>query len=308
MFNIRFEGDGDFEASDETQSLLAVSQANVVPHVNMCGGQGRCSTCRVIILDGEAHVAPRNDVEAKLAALKGLAPEIRLACQTCVTGDVHIRRLVHDKVDQRLVMAEKDARPPREMELAILFSDIRGFTSFAEKQLPYDVVHILNRYFHAMGDAIRAHRGTIDKYMGDGIMALFGLDGGGPAAACRDAVTAAQEMTRRLAQENEHLAAQFDTHFRIGIGIHVGDVVVGEMGHPEHMQFTAIGDAVNVASRIEAATKDAGVPILVSDAVRGHVPDLVDTAAGFDAHLKGRSGTMELHPVCGAAHTEAPDP
>lgn len=294
MFKVRFEGDGEYEAAGHEQMLLEASRALDIPHVSVCGGKGRCSTCRVIVLEGAEHVPPRGEVEATLARSKGLADDVRLACQTCVTGDVLVRRLVYDDVDRRLLSNERTA--PREVEIAILFSDIRGFTTFSEKQLPYDVVHILNRYFLAMGGAIQEHGGTIDKYMGDGIMALFGIDGTDPTAACRQAVLAAREMTRRLAVENEHLEAQFDTHFEIGVGIHAGVVVVGEMGHPEKMEFTAIGDAVNVASRVETATKEAGVPILVSEAVRARVPELIAEAGAFDAHLKGRAGTVRLFP------------
>jgi adenylate cyclase len=297
MFKILFDGDGEFEVSESGQSLLQVSREHGVPHVSVCGGKGRCSTCRVVVLQGEASVPARNDVEAALAETKGLADDVRLACQTCVSGDVHVRRLVHDEIDRRLVMAESGARPPREVTLAVLFSDIRGFTTFAESQLPYDVVHILNRYFHAMGGAIQDNGGYIDKYMGDGIMALFGLDSDDPAAACRDAVAASKDMLRRLVDENKMLETQFDTRFRIGVGIHVGEVVIGEMGHPERMAFTAIGDTVNVASRVESSTKEAGVPILVSDAVRDFVPELVSEDAPFETHLKGRSGTALLYPL-----------
>jgi class 3 adenylate cyclase/nitrite reductase/ring-hydroxylating ferredoxin subunit len=215
-------------------------------------------------------------------------------------------------VDKQILMAEREARPPRELELAILFSDIRGFTTFSETQLPYDVVHILNRYFHAMGGAIREHGGYIDKYMGDGIMALFGLDGNDPDEACRSAIRAAQEMTHRLARENEHLAAQFDTRFRIGVGIHVGEVVVGEMGHPERMQFTAIGDAVNVASRVEAANKEAGTRMLISDALLAEVEGKVVVADFIRTRLAGTEERITLHEITGltpegAAALELPE-
>lgn len=297
MFKIRYEGDGEYDVPAAGQSLLQIARSHGVPHVSVCGGKGRCSTCRVLILDGAAHVPPRNEIEATLAQAKGLSPEIRLACQTRVTGDVRLRRLVHDDVDKRLALLDRKTPPPREVELAILFSDIRGFTTFSESQLPYDVVHILNRYFQAMGTAIHDQGGYIDKYMGDGIMALFGLEGGTAAEACRSAIQAARGMLERLGEENEHLEAQFDTRFRMGVGIHTGVVVVGEMGHPERMQFTALGDAVNVASRIESATKEAGVPILVSEAVRLLVPDLVLEDGGRAATLKGRSGVFQLHGV-----------
>ena len=134
-----------------------------------------------------------------------------------------------------------------------MFSDIRWFTTFSENHYPYDVMHILNRYLYGVGESIHRHHGYIDKYMGDGVMALFGLNGEGPAEASRNAVFAALDMVEDLKRFNVYMREQFNETFEIGIGLHVGEVVVGEMGHPERRQLTALGDVVNTASRIESA-------------------------------------------------------
>ncbi len=151
-----------------------------------------------------------------------------------------------------------------EREIAILFADIRGFTALAEGRLPYDVVFVLNRYFSAMGRAIESAGGRVDKFIGDGVMALFGIESGAQAG-CREALAAARLMSERLAELNSSLRAELDRPLRIGIGIHCGPVIVGEMGYGNAAAITAIGDAVNTASRLEALTKDYDCELVVSD-------------------------------------------
>ena len=183
--------------------------------------------------------------------------------------------------------------------MAILFSDIRNFTPFAESHLPYDVIHILGRYFRKVGEPVLRHGGYIDKYMGDGIMAIFGLERPTPAAACLDAVAAGLRMLEALQELNVYISKQFDTEFKIGIGIHVGSVIIGEMGHPQKMQFTAIGDTVNIASRIETATKEMHVPLLISAEVRALLGDAARYGVCERVNLKGKSGEHLLSEVVG---------
>ena len=143
------------------------------------------------------------------------------------------------------------------------------------------------------------HGGYIDKYMGDGIMAIFGLERATAAEACRDAVAAALGMLASLEELNVYISKQFDTEFRIGIGIHCGSVIIGEMGHPQKMQFTAIGDTVNIASRIESATKILGVPLLVSAEVRTLLGDDARYGVSDRVNLKGKTGEHLLSEVLG---------
>jgi adenylate cyclase len=151
-----------------------------------------------------------------------------------------------------------------EREIAIMFADIRGFTTLSEGRLPYDVVFVLNRYFESMGRAIEAAGGRVDKFLGDGIMALFGIERGA-RAGCRDALAAARQMSERLAGLNVALAAELDRPLRIGIGIHSGPTIVGEMGYGAAAAITAIGDAVNTASRLEELTKTYACELVVSE-------------------------------------------
>ena len=307
MFTVEFDREITAEVDDHERTILDVSRCAGLPHIAACGGNGRCSTCRVIVLEGLDNVSPRTPAEAKLAAVKGFEDDIRLACQTRVCGPVKLRRLVIDEEDMHLAQAVSRQTTGRERRLAILFADIRNFTTFAENNLPYDVIHILGRYFRKIGGPVLEHGGFIDKYMGDGIMAIFGLERATPAEACVDAVSAGLDMLERLVELNRYLRQQFDTEFRIGIGVHVGPVIIGELGHPDKMQFTAIGDTVNIASRIESSTKTLGAPLLVSEQVRDLLGDRAVYGLSSRINLKGKSGEHLLTEVRGLRQTSDAD-
>lgn len=151
-------------------------------------------------------------------------------------------------------------------EVCVLFSDIRGFTRRSEGQAPEAVIAFLNRYFTAMVEAIHAHGGTLDKFIGDGIMAFFGAPAPRTNAA-QDAFACAREMLTRLDALNQELAAEGIEPIRIGIGLHRGEVLVGHIGSETRHEYSAIGDPVNVASRLESLTKEVGYPIVVSHEV-----------------------------------------
>jgi len=283
-------------AADET--ILQASLRAGVHHAHACGGNARCSTCRVQIIEGLDRCAPRNDRERRLADRLRFAPEVRLACQTTVSGDVKIRRLVLDQTDVDLVDQQQasptDIAPIGEERcLAIMFADVRGFTPFAEPLLPYDVVHALNRYYDEMGRVIAEHDGHIDNYMGDGLLAVFGMGEG--AGAARHAVAAARGMIAAVERLKPYFESVYGRSFGIGIGIHYGDVIVGAVGAAGRRRVTIVGDAVNLAARIEAATKTVGARVLISTATR----DQLGNAAGaWTAHrvaLPGKSGEFVLH-------------
>jgi adenylate cyclase len=147
--------------------------------------------------------------------------------------------------------------------ITILFADIRGFTAISEHAAPEKIVSLLNRYFSAMTDIIFAHGGTLDKYLGDGLMALFGAPTATPEDAA-NALNAAVAMQRRLLGINEELRKEGLVEVGVGIGLHTGEVIVGYIGSERRSEYTAIGDAVNTASRLESNAK--GGQILISDA------------------------------------------
>ena len=281
------------------ESVLDASLRAGIPHQHLCGGHARCSTCRIEIQHGADRCAPITDAERRIVEQLRFDPALRLACQTTANGPLTLRRLVLDDQDAKLV----DQRPRQssadassageECELAILFADIRGFTAFAESRPPYDVVHVLNKYFHVVGQPIERHGGYIDNYMGDGLMALFGLVENDVSPALR-ALNAAFGMIEAMESLKSYLRAAFGQSFDIGIGIHHGTAVVGSVGAIERERVTAIGDAVNVASRIESANKVFGTQILLSQEAYALVSTHVAFVAFHDTTLPGKSGTYRL--------------
>lgn len=179
-------------------------------------------------------------------------------------------------------------------QVTILFSDIRGFTSLSESMAPEAVVSLLNAYFSAMVDAIFSQGGTIDKYMGDGIMAVFGAPVPHADHAIR-AVKAAEAMRKALQGINEARLAEGQPPIRIGIGLHTGECVIGNIGAEQRVEYTAIGDAVNTASRIEGLTKEFGVDILMSASTYVEVAAEVETAVMAPVSVKGKTAPLEVH-------------
>jgi adenylate cyclase len=178
-------------------------------------------------------------------------------------------------------------------EITVLFSDIRGFTTLSEQKTPQEIVDILNRYFSRQVEVIFRHGGTLDKYIGDAIMAFWGAPTEQPDHA-RRALAAAREMEQTLLAFRKEMGADGE-HFDIGIGLNSGEAVVGFIGSPEHRQdYTVIGDTVNTASRIEGATKGRA-RILVSEATRNAIgPDVTFKDHGF-AKLKGKGEEVRLY-------------
>ena len=174
-------------------TLLEISRMKDIPHASVCGGRARCSTCRVGVEHGLTSLPPATAAEAHTLASIMAPPHVRLACQIRPSQAITVTRLVAPASgDSTRRIAGADAQGV-ERRLVVLFLDVRGFTEISEKRLPYDVVFILNRLFAEVGDAIRRHGGTIDKYLGDGLMAIFGARDG-EAAGCRQALRAAAPL------------------------------------------------------------------------------------------------------------------
>lgn len=282
-------------------SVLAASQANGIPHASVCGGRGRCSTCRVRIGAGLGTLPPPGDAEAKVLRRIAAPPNVRLACQTPVVDGLEVMPLLPPHTaGVGHARGGPDYLQGRELDIAVLFADLRGFTELSEHRLPYDVVFILNRYFAEMGAAIEGAGGRIDKFIGDGIMALFGVDSGsGPGA--RQALAAARAMSLRLADLNASLEGELAEPLRIGIGLHLGPAIVGEMGYGRVRGVTAIGDTVNTASRLEAMTKAHGAQLIVSQAlVEAAAADLGE-APTVEIEIRGRMQSLPVRVVAEAS-------
>lgn len=249
-------------------TVLEASRLADYPHVAVCGGRGRCSTCRIRVPQGLDRQPPPHSAEAATLRRFGAAPDIRLACQLRPTHDL----VVFPVFATAPAAPGGDARTERpgaashERELAVLFCDLRGFTRRVERWLPFDTVYMLNRYFEIVGRAVHDAEGHLDKFIGDGALALFGLSAA-PEHACRQAVVAAGAIARGLEALNAEMAAELVPPLRIAMGLHAGPSIVGEMGYGQTIGLTAVGDAVNVASRLEGIAKEMDVEAVISMAV-----------------------------------------
>jgi adenylate cyclase len=192
-------------------SVLEASRALGYPHAAVCGGQGRCSTCRIRVIapaleNGEPDLPPPGDVERRVLARIGAPPGVRLACQLKPGRDIGVVPLLQSDAPPRAAYSAdfrmNGMATGTERRIAILFADLRGFTRLADGKLPFDVVYLLNQYFKAMGEAVEQSGGRLDKFIGDGVMALFGLESGAHAGS-RQALAAAEKMRGALIGLND---------------------------------------------------------------------------------------------------------
>ncbi len=251
-------------------SLLEISRMNQIPHASVCGGRARCSTCRVRIDEGFDALPPPKFPEAFTLASINAPPNVRLACQVFPERPITVTRLLRPASTgpEAADLQETDAAGV-EKPLAVLFLDLRDFTRMSQNKLPYDVVYLLNEFFAATGVAITNHGGWIDKFLGDGLLAIFGQEDG-VEAGCRQALRAARAIDLALDFVNAKLQAEVGRPLMVGMGIDAGPLLIGRIGYGEAIDLTVVGAAVNVASRLEALSKEKGYQIVLSKRVAVH--------------------------------------
>ena len=291
----------------EGETLMKAAKAAGLPQVSVCGGIGRCSTCRVIVLSGLENCSPPSKDELDIIKMLNLPPNVRLTCQTTITGPVKVRKLVENLEDVDFFSifiegVEVLTALGEEKDIFILFADIQAFTAFAEDLLPYDVLYSLNLYLSQMGEIVKRHGGRIDNYMGDGFMALFESDT--PPAGARRAVRASLEMLEEVKRLAPYLEELYSRSFDIRIGLHYGRVVAGKLGYPGSKRGTVIGNAVNLASRIENANKQAGTKFLVSKEIYELIKDEIQVGKEIATELQGKTGECRLFEVVGLRSSE----
>ncbi len=300
MFEIFSQSDNKTICASPDSTILEAMLKAKINHIYVCGGIARCTTCRVYIIDGLRNCRPRNEKEEQLAEKIGFPQNIRLACQTKLSGNITIRRPVVDKLDTEIILKQFGNAPGTklgtEKGLAILFTDIINYTGFAEAFPAYDVVHVLNRYYQAMNEIVVQHKGVISDVIGDGILALFGVieDSKNPVL---DAINAVRAMNEALTPFNGYLDQMYDWSFGIRAGINFGKVIIGDFNTGRMRKISAIGDAVNLASRIETANKDFGTQLLISQRANEEIKGVVKTHRKYRATLKGKSGENVLYEV-----------
>lgn len=286
------------------QTLLEAAVAAKVPLFHDCDGRARCTTCRVRVVDGLEHLSARTSAESEIARTQNWSEDTRLACQVRTAGPLQLKRLVRQEIRQQHGEDHDAWTRSEERQLAVLFCDVNGFTEFAATCMPYDVVHVVNRLFLRIGEAVLANSGYIDKYLGDGLLALWGVDGGKPRDNVLNAIRAALSMKDLVAELSRHLQPQFNTDLSLRIGVHFGTAIVGRIGHPARQQLTAIGDTVNIAARVEVQNKDLRTNLLITEECLAQVRDDVIVGDDFKTVLRSQSRPHRLYEITGL---RAPD-
>jgi adenylate cyclase len=247
------------------QTILEIIRNHSIPHASICGGRGRCATCRVRVGQGSLELEKPSPLEQSALERIGAAPNVRLACQTRPLMPIDITPLMAADLNVDSEWREGGVSG-EEREIVALFVDLRGSSKFSERHLPYDVLFILNRFFLEMSDTLTETHGHYAQFEGDGLLALYGLERG-LEQGCQDVLRGAIEMQARIDQLNQKLKNELKQPLKIGIGIHCGVAIVGTMGPPTAPNYSAIGDCINAAARLQTETKELECILVVTDEV-----------------------------------------
>lgn len=289
---INFSG-GPTISSPIGPTLLEMARRNGVPQAASCGGRGRCSTCRVRIDEGADGLPPIAITERLTLDSINAPANIRLACQLRPRADMTVTRLMRPNSADTFDMVSEADTEGVERILCLMFLDVRNFTRHMENKLPYDVVFLMNEFFATVGRAITSNGGMIDKFLGDGLLAVFGRYNG-PEAGSREALRAAREIDLALDHYNARFAAEFEQPLEIGIGIHSGPVLLGRIGWGDVVDVTVIGHTVNAASRLEALTKPKACQIIISRDVATFAGWTETSSDGESIQVRGVAQPIEI--------------
>src|SRR4051812_28960184 len=277
-------------------SILEASLRFNVPHASVCGGRARCSTCRVRVVSDRGALPRPSGREAFVLARVGAIgnPAVRLACQLRPQTDVAVIPVLPANVGADFVRNRGRVNIGEERYVVSMFVDMRGSTRMAETRLPFDVVFLVNRFLEAASQAVIDAGGQPDQFVGDGLLALFGLDVD-PATACRQAMRAAAMVASNVEYMNHEFASELQHPIQFGIGIHGGEVIIGDIGFRDHTVFTALGDPVNVAARLQDMTKTLNCTVVVSEEVCSKAGAAIERLARSDVSIRGRDQAMTIY-------------
>ena len=279
-------------------SVLEASLRHDVPHASVCGGRARCSTCRIRVI-GDCASLPEPSMREAFVLNRvgaGADPAIRLACQLRPEADLSFFQIFLPQTTAATLRTSSPSRIGEERYLVSLFVDMRSSTKLAEKRLPFDTVFIVNRFLGAVSQAVLECGGQPNQFVGDGQLALFGLDSD-PQTACRQALRAAGMISANIDELNQFLRHDLREPIRFGVGIHGGEVIIGDIGYRDHMVFTALGDAVNVAARLQDMTKALACEVVVSEEVRITAGLAEDSLPQQEVTIRGRAEAMIVRSV-----------
>ncbi len=276
-------------------SVLEASLRHKVPHACVCGGRARCSTCRVRVVSDRGALPRPSGREAFVLARVGAGadPAIRLACQLRPQTNVAVIPILPPHIGADFVRNRRRINIGEERYIVSMFVDMRGSTGLAEARLPFDIVFLINRFLGAASQAVIDAGGQPNQFVGDGMLALFGL-GVKPATACRQAMNAAANVAANVEYMNHQFATELRQPIQFGIGIHGGEVIIGDIGFRDHTVFTAVGDAVNVAARLQDMTKTLNCTLIVSEEVCKTAGIAADALKQTEVAIRGRDEPMTV--------------
>lgn len=291
-------GDGRTIQIPKGLSVLEASTRFNIPHSSVCGGRARCSTCRIRVIGDCSSLPKPSSREAFVLERVGCGddPTIRLACQLRPQSDVAFFQIFPAKAGVSALSQAVQTHSGKERYLVSMFVDLRGSTKLAEKLLPFDTVFIINRFLTAVSQAVVESGGRPNQFVGDGQLALFGLHTD-PQTACRQAILAAGRISTHVDELNKFLGKDIPEPLRFGVGIHGGEVIIGDIGSHDHTVFTALGDAVNVTARLQDMTKKLACEVVLSDEVRKTAGLPEDTWPPVEVEIRGRVEPMEVYAI-----------
>ena len=297
-FEVEFISDRNIRVR-QGQSLLEASLSAGIPHFHVCGGNARCSTCRVLILAGKEQLSSRNEKEKALKEKMNFSDEVRLACQTHVEGDgVKVTRIIRDESDIDLYVttgASFSEMIGMEKEVALCFIDIRDSTHFVATHLPFDVIHIMRKLLNSFYVVIEKNNGRIIDTLGDGLYAVFGLEKGIHESA-NAALKSGYEILENLELLNrDYFTKNFDQRINLGISIHTGTIVAGEIHLGNKKQLLVMGYPVNVAARLQNATKELNNNFIISSEALETSGKILSDYPSSVVHLRGIAESVNVH-------------
>ena len=276
-------------------SVLEASLRYKVPHASVCGGRARCSTCRVRVVSDRFALPEPSGREAFVLKRVGANtdPSVRLACQLRPQNDVSVIPILPPHVGAEFARNRQRINIGEERYLVSMFVDMRGSTTLSEMRLPFDIVFLINRFVDAVSRGINEAGGQPNQFVGDGVLALFGLKSD-RESACRQALRAAALIASNVAHLNHQFATELREPIQYGIGINAGDVIVGDIGFRGHTVFTALGNSVNVAARLQDMTKALGCKVVVSEEVCQGANIPLDALTRTQIEIRGHAEPMTV--------------
>jgi adenylate cyclase len=284
--------------------------------LNADRGGGMSETLDLLLHPDFVHLNMQNKkvfvvllVTALLALVVSRARRLVQSQVTIERARTNLARYFSPNLVDQLAAQDQPLGAVRRQSVAVLFADIQGFTTLSETMPPEDVVSLLRGFHERMETAIFAHQGTLDKYIGDGLMATFGTPTPGDFDAT-NALATARHMLSELAAWNQERAARGEPALKVSIGIHYGTVVQGDIGGGRRLEFTVLGDTVNVASRLEAMTRQLETPLVISQDMVDQLsreqaaPDLSGLAENEPQVIRGRVAKLGIWTLSGPSQVE----